>query len=88
MIEKWELVDSRVDKDYRIFKVRVEQARSPRTGKVNEFYTLESGSWVNVIPDHPFRGGGHDTPVPARQPRCDLEIPGGLVEDEIRKKPP
>jgi 8-oxo-dGTP pyrophosphatase MutT (NUDIX family) len=82
MVKEWDLVDSRVDKDYGVFKVRVEQARSPRTNGVNEFYTLESGSWVNVIPVTPsrdvvmirqYRHGTH---------KVSLEIPGGLVEEE------
>ena len=82
MIQEWDLVDSRVDKDYRVFKVRVEQARSPRTKSVNKFYTLESASWVNVIPITPardvvmirqYRHGTH---------KVTIEIPGGLVEEE------
>lgn len=82
MLEKWELLSSRVDKDYGIFKVRVDSARSPRTNRVNEFYTLESGKWVNVIPLTPegevvmirqYRHGSRE---------MSLEIPGGLVEGE------
>jgi ADP-ribose pyrophosphatase len=82
MIKEWDLVDSRLDRDYRIFKVRVEQARSPRTDKVNEFYTLHSSNWVNVVPVTPagevvmirqYRHGTH---------KVSFEIPGGLVEEE------
>jgi ADP-ribose pyrophosphatase len=82
MIRQWDLVDSRVDKDYRIFKVRIDTARSPRTHKVNEFYTLQSASWVNVIPITTtgdvvmIRQYRHGTR------RVTLEIPGGLVEAE------
>ena len=82
MIKKWEIVDSKIDKDYRIFRVRVDAARSPRTNRINEFYSLESNSWVNVIPITPagevvmirqYRHGIRET---------SLEIPGGLVEGE------
>jgi 8-oxo-dGTP pyrophosphatase MutT (NUDIX family) len=82
MIKEWDLVDSRVDSDYRIFRVRVDAARSPRTDKVGEFYTLQSDSWVNVIPVTPagdvvmIRQYRHGTR------RVTLEIPGGLVETE------
>ena len=82
MIRKWDIVDSRIDRDYGTFKVRVERARSPRTDAVNEFYILESAGWVNVIPITPsgdvvmirqYRHGTH---------KVTLEIPGGLVEEE------
>lgn len=82
MIREWDLLDSRVDKDYKIFQVRIDEARSPRTNKINEFYTLQSGSWVNVIP---LTTAGDVVMI--RQYRhgtrkVALEIPGGLVEGE------
>lgn len=85
MIKEWDLVDSRVDRDYRIFKVSIEQARSPRTNKINEFYTLHSDGWVNVVPVTPsgevvmirqYRHGAH---------KVSFEIPGGLVEEDDPK---
>jgi len=81
MLKNWKLLNSRIDKDYRIFKVRVEQAVSPRTAQAGEFYTLDSGSWVNVVPItetgdvvmiRQYRHGTH---------RVHLEIPGGLVDE-------
>ncbi len=81
MIKKWDLLDSRVDKDYNIFRIRVDHARSPRNHLSHDFYTLESSSWVNVVPVTPdnevvmirqYRHGSR---------RVTLEIPGGLVEE-------
>jgi ADP-ribose pyrophosphatase len=81
MLKEWKLLSSRIDRDYRIFKVRVERALSPRTDEEGEFYTLDSGSWVNVVPVtnageavmiRQYRHGTH---------QVHLEIPGGLVDE-------
>lgn len=81
MIKKWELLSSVIDKDYRVFRVRIDQAVSPRTAGVGQFYTIESNHWVNVVaitPDQQvvmirqYRHGSRD---------ITLEIPGGLVEE-------
>jgi ADP-ribose pyrophosphatase len=81
MIKDWKLLTSTVDRDYRIFKVRIQQAVSPRTDNVGTFYTLDSASWVNVVPVteagevvmiRQYRHGNH---------RVSLEIPGGLVDE-------
>jgi ADP-ribose pyrophosphatase len=86
MIRDWKLINSRMDGDYRIFRVRVENALSPRTGAVSEFYTLDCGSWVNVVPITPsgevvlirqYRHGTH---------QVHLEIPGGLVDEADPEK--
>jgi len=79
MPEPWPLVRSTPDKSYRVFSVRTDTARSPRTGKEHDFYVIESADWVNVIPLT------SDTQVVmVRQYRhgtrqIGLEIPGGLV---------
>lgn len=76
----WELISSTRDKSYRVFSLRTDRARSPRTGEAHDFFVLESSSWVNVIPLTPekevvlirqYRHGIRDV---------TLEIPGGLVE--------
>lgn len=81
MIRKWDIVNSRIDRDYRVFRVRADKALSPRTKGTGEFYTIESESWVNVIPITPsgdvvmirqYRHGSREV---------TLEIPGGLVEE-------
>jgi len=80
MLKSWDLISSNWDSSYRIFKLRIDQARSPRTNKIHEFYILESPAWVNVIPltvnkqvvmIKQYRHGIRD---------FTLEIPGGLVE--------
>ncbi len=81
MIKDWEIVNSRIDRDYRVFRVRADKALSPRTNGPGEFYILESNDWVNVIPITPsgdvvmirqYRHGSR---------KVTLEIPGGLVEE-------
>jgi len=76
----WEVLSSEWDRTYRVFHLRTDRARSPRTGKDHRFYVLESTDWVNVIPLTPagevvlirqYRHGTREN---------TLEIPGGLVE--------
>ena len=81
MVKKWHVLNSRIDKDYRVFRVRAEQALSPRTQASNEFYALECGNWVNIVPLTPDRDV-----VMIRQYRhgsreVTLEIPGGAVDE-------
>lgn len=77
----WTIVRSSTDRSYRVFSLRTDRARSPRTGVEHDFFILESSSWVNVIP---LTSDGHVVMV--RQYRhgirgVTLEIPGGLVEE-------
>ncbi|OPY01039.1 MAG: ADP-ribose pyrophosphatase [Syntrophorhabdus sp. PtaB.Bin184] len=82
MIKEWELLESRVDRDYRVFRIQSQLAVSPRTQKVGTFYTIDTRDWVNVIPVTPdgrivmikqYRHGSKEV---------TLEIPGGLVDEE------
>lgn len=82
MVKDWEIIDSRVDRDYRVFKVNVNTSRSPRTNKEGRFYVIDTNDWVNIIP---LTQGGDVVMI--RQYRhgskkVTLEIPGGLVDDE------
>jgi 8-oxo-dGTP pyrophosphatase MutT (NUDIX family) len=79
-IKPWQILSTRKEASYRIFDLRIDYARSPRTHRAYEFYILESRDWVNVIPVTP---GGEVVLI--RQYRhgsrkVTLEIPGGLVE--------
>ena len=66
--------------DYRIFRLRKDRCRSPRTQGEHDFYVLEADSWVNVValtPDEQivlieqYRfGSGQIT----------LEMPGGIID--------
>ena len=76
----WDILSSRRDQSYRIFEIRTDHARSPRTGRSHDFYILESRDWVNVIP---ITSTGDVVLI--RQYRHGirentLEIPGGIVE--------
>ena len=80
MIETWEKLDSQYLGDFRIFRIRQDTSRSPRTGAAHRFFVLESPDWVNVIPLTPegnvimirqYRHGTEDV---------TLEVPGGMVD--------
>jgi len=76
----WRLVDSRQDRSYGLFSVRINRSRSPRTGNIHEFQVLDSPDWVAVIPVT-----SADELVMVRQYRhgtasLSLEPPGGLVK--------
>jgi len=82
MVKKWKHIESRLDRDYRVFKINVERAISPRTKKPSEFYVIDTRDWVNVIPItedkkvvmiQQYRHGSRE---------ISLEIPGGLVDNE------
>jgi ADP-ribose pyrophosphatase len=79
MIEDWSRLDSQVLGDYRIFRLREDTSRSPRTGREHNFFVLETGDWTNVIP---ITQNGQVVLI--RQYRhgiesVTLEIPGGMV---------
>jgi len=80
MIEPWEKLESQYLGDFRIFRIRQDTSRSPRTGAAHRFFVLESPDWVNVIPLTPegnvimirqYRHGTEDV---------TLEVPGGMVD--------
>lgn len=82
MIEDWSKLDSQLLGDYRIFRLREDTSRSPRTGREHNFFVLETVDWTNVIPVTPegqvvlIRQYRHGTE------EVTLEIPGGMVESE------
>jgi ADP-ribose pyrophosphatase len=81
MIKPWHILSSKVDADYKIFKIRTDEAVCPRTNRTGEFYTLQSNDWVNIVSItedqkvvmiRQYRHGSR---------KVTLEIPGGLVEE-------
>lgn len=81
-IENWQKLDSQVLADFRVFRLRQDTSRSPRTGQSHNFFVLDTADWINVIPVtpegqvvliHQFRHG-----VEA----VTLEIPGGMVHPD------
>lgn len=80
MVEPWEKLNSEYLGDFRIFRIRTDSSRSPRTGNVHHFFVLEAPDWVNVIPLTPegnvvmiyqYRHGTEEV---------TLEVPGGMVD--------
>jgi len=76
----WKLISSKKTESFRIFDIRTDRARSPRTDKEHDFYILESTDWVNVIPLT-----RQNEVILIRQYRhgireITLEIPGGIIE--------
>ncbi len=79
--EMWQILSSTREKAYRVFTMRTDRARSPRTGEAYDFFVIESSDWVNVIPVtrdnnvvliRQYRHGVRD---------ITLEIPGGLIDE-------
>ncbi len=76
----WSLLSEATVADFRVFRVRKEVSRSPRTGLAHDFVVLDGPDWVNVI-----ALTAADELVLVRQYRHGtrsetLEIPGGGVE--------
>jgi ADP-ribose pyrophosphatase len=86
MIKPWKILTSKVDADFKVFRIRTDRAVSPRTNTTGEFYTIQSSDWVNVISLTDDR-----EVVMIRQYRhvsrkVTLEIPGGLVDEPDPKE--
>jgi 8-oxo-dGTP pyrophosphatase MutT (NUDIX family) len=80
MIKPWEKLGSKAAGDFRIFTIRSEKKRSPRTLKDHDFYVIDCVNWVNVIALTP-----DDELVMVEQYRhgsdtIELEIPGGMMD--------
>ncbi len=80
MIQPWPLLRSESLGDFRIFRLRRDWRRSPRTNREHDFFVLDAPDWVNVIALTPqgdavlveqFR---HGTAT------IDLEVPGGVMD--------
>jgi ADP-ribose pyrophosphatase len=81
MIRPWPIRARRELLSTRIFRLTARSCSSPRTGQEHEFFVLEAGDWVNVIP---LLDDGRVVLV--RQYRhgreeVTLEIPGGMVDE-------
>jgi 8-oxo-dGTP pyrophosphatase MutT (NUDIX family) len=81
MVQKWTKLHSQQLENYRIFTVRQDTSRSPRTSQEHNFFVLDTPNWINIIaltPEgnvvliHQFR---HGTEAIA------IEIPGGMVDE-------
>ncbi|MDA7915729.1 NUDIX hydrolase, partial [Verrucomicrobia bacterium] len=81
-IQPWPIKSTREIGDFRIFKIRGDQKKSPRNGHEMEFTVLECVNWVNVVAKttdgqivmvEQFRHGSETV---------ELEIPGGVMDAE------
>lgn len=81
MVKNWKKLSTEPLAEYRIFTIRQDVRRSPRTGNDHGFYVLEAPDWINIIPItpegnvvfiHQFRHGTE---------RITLEVPGGMVDE-------
>ena len=81
-LRRWESLAKGSPVDFRVFRVREDQVRSPRTGRDHRVVVLEAPNWVNVVAVTEDR-----QVVLVRQFRhgtgsLTLEIPGGAVDPE------
>lgn len=81
-VKPWPVLGTKRLADYRIFNIRSDLKRSPRTGEEHDFYVIEAGDWVNVVAlttagklvmIHQYRHGSETV---------ELEIPGGLIDPQ------
>lgn len=76
----WPLIASRPAGDFRIFRVRTDLKRSPRTGREHDFFVLEAPDWVNVIA---VTSDAHLVMVEQYRHgtnTLELEVPGGVMD--------
>ena len=82
--EPWQRLRRGIPVDFRVFSVRRDRVRSPRTGRAHDVTVLEAPDWVNVVAltdrgrvvlVRQFRHGTEET---------TLEIPGGAVDASDR----
>ena len=53
MAGDWTRLQRRLVGDYSFFRVRKDTNQSPRTQKEHDFFILELGEWINIIPVTP-----------------------------------
>jgi len=82
LIRPWPLLASKVLNAFRIYTLRQDTRRSPRTGKEHDFLVLDSRDWINVVPVTPtgnlvlIRQFRHGTAS------LVWEVPGGMMDAE------
>jgi ADP-ribose diphosphatase len=82
VIRPWQKLGSRPAGDYRIFRVRADRVRSPRTQQEHEFIVLDCPNWVNVIALTPERQLVMIEQYRHGAGTVELEIPGGVIDPQ------
>jgi ADP-ribose pyrophosphatase len=80
VIKPWKIISSKINGDFRIFKIRTDTKISPRTGKEHDFFVLDSVNWVNVIAVTPDRQLVMVEQYRHGSNTVELEIPGGMMD--------
>jgi 8-oxo-dGTP pyrophosphatase MutT (NUDIX family) len=80
MIQPWPKLRSKQVGDYRIFTIREDLKRSPRTGREHDFFIIESVNWVNVIAVTPQRELVMIEQYRHGSNTVELEVPGGMMD--------
>lgn len=81
-VTPWPLIRSEELGNYRVFRLRRDWRRSPRTGREHDFFVMHAVDWVNVIA---LTRGGEAVMVEQFRhgtATVDLEIPGGVMDPE------
>jgi len=80
MAQVWRRHGSQPIGHFKVFSLRRDEMESPRTGRRHDFYVLEAGPWVNVVP---ITGDGEIVLIEQYRHGIEavtLEIPGGMVD--------
>ncbi|HRZ35658.1 MAG TPA: NUDIX hydrolase [Candidatus Paceibacterota bacterium] len=80
MIEPWPTLESKTLGDFRVFRVRQDFKRSPRTGQAHNFFVLECPGWVNIIALTPDRDIILVEQYRHGVQTVELEVPGGVMD--------
>lgn len=80
MPHPWDELEEERLQDCRVFQVSRSRVRSPKDGRVHDFFRIDASDWVHVVPITP-----EGELVMVRQWRhgareVTLEIPGGMVD--------
>ena len=79
-IKPWPVVSSKPVGDFRIFTIRSDIKRSPRTGHEHDFFIIDCVNWVNVIAVTPQRELVMIEQYRHGSNTVELEVPGGMMD--------
>lgn len=79
-IKPWEKLSSKAVGDFRIFTIRSDIKRSPRTGREHDFFIIDCVNWVNVIAVTPQRELVMIEQYRHGSNTVELEVPGGMMD--------